>query len=129
MGAFYSPVTTTCKAAANTDEHVNVFFPDPSPPRSNPRAHGPRAQPGRWASRTGAGRNGSVRASGETKPRKPGKKVRTEIPPSWEFARVPGKEAQMKGGAAGGKQAVRTEGQLFAARPGAAAGQHCRFVR
>ena len=27
----------------------------------------------------------------------------------------------MKGGAAGGKQAVRTEGQLFAARPGAAA--------
>lgn len=69
----------------------------------------------------GAGRNGSARASGETKPRKPGKKVRTEIPPSWECARVPGKEAQMKGGAAGGKQAVRTEGQLFAARPGAAA--------
>lgn len=38
----------------------------------------------------------------------------------------------MKGGAAGGKQAVRTEGQLFGDRPGAApgaAGRHCRFVR
>lgn len=96
------------------------------PERATRGSYGPPEPEGKETAQGGQGRKRNRPNQGRSK------KVRTEIPPSWECARVPGKEAQMKGGAAGGKQAVRTEGQLFGDRPGAApgaAGRHCRFVR
>lgn len=106
--------------------------PDHSPTRSNPGAHGPVRSLGGGSGAAGtAGEGGRGRKQNQGSQGR-SKRVSTEIPLAWECARAPGKEAQMKGGAAGGKQAMRTEGQLFRARPGAApraAGPHCGFVR